>query len=144
MKLEVAVVPVTDVDRAKDFYKSLGWRLDADFVGEDNFRVVQLTPPGSSCSVIFGSEVTAAPPGSADLLLAVTDVVAARAELASAGVDVSDVFHDAGGVFHHAGTKDRVPGADPERRSYCSFASFKDPDGNSWTLQELTARLPGR
>ncbi|HLJ08625.1 MAG TPA: VOC family protein [Acidimicrobiia bacterium] len=144
MKLEVAVVPVTDVDRAKDFYKSLGWRLDADFVGEDDFRVVQLTPPGSSCSVIFGSEVTAAPPGSADLLLAVTDVVAARAELASAGVDVSDVFHDAGGVFHHAGTTDRVPGADPERRSYCSFASFKDPDGNSWTLQELTARLPGR
>ncbi len=144
MKLEVAVVPVTDVERAKDFYKSLGWRLDADFVGEDDFRVVQLTPPGSSCSVIFGSEVTAAPPGSADLLLAVTDVVAARAELASAGVDVSDVFHDAGGVFHHAGTTDRVPGADPERRSYCSFASFKDPDGNSWTLQELTARLPGR
>ena len=144
MKLEVAVVPVTDVDRAKDFYKSLGWRLDADFVGEDDFRVVQLTPPGSSCSVIFGSEVTAAPPGSADLLLAVTDVVAARAELASAGVAVSDVFHDAGGVFHHAGTTDRVPGADPERRSYCSFASFKDPDGNSWTLQELTARLPGR
>ena len=88
--------------------------------------------------------VTAAPPGAADLLLAVTDVVAARAELASAGVDVSAVFHDAGGVFHHAGTKDRVPGADPERRSYCSFASFKDPDGNSWTLQELTARLPGR
>jgi len=144
MKLEVVVVPVRDVDRAKDFYKSLGWRLDADFVGEENFRVVQLTPPGSSCSVIFGSDVTAAPPGSADLLLAVTDVEAARAELVSSGVDVSDVFHDAGGVFHHAGTKDRVPGPDPERRSYCSFASFEDPDGNYWTLQELTTRLPGR
>jgi len=144
MKLEVVVVPVTDVDRAKGFYKSLGWRLDADFVGEENFRVVQLTPPGSSCSVIFGSDVTPAPPGSADLLLAVNDVEAARAELVGSGVEVSDVFHDAGGVFHHAGTKDRVPGPDPERRSYCSFASFEDPDGNHWTLQELTARLPGR
>jgi|SRR5437763_5126603 len=144
MKLEVAVVPVSDVDRAKDFYKSLGWRLDADFVGEENFRVVQLTPPGSLCSVIFGSDVSAAPPGSADLLVAVSDVEAARAELVGAGVDVTDVFHDAGGVFRHAGTKDRVPGPDPERRSYCSFASFQDPDGNTWTLQELTTRLPGR
>ena len=144
MKLEVVMVPVADVDRAKEFYKSLGWRLDADFVGEENFRVVQLTPPGSSCSVIFGSDVSAAPPGSADLLLAVSDVEAARAEVVGAGVEVSDVFHDAGGVFHHAGAKDRVPGPDPERRSYCSFASFQDPDGNTWTLQELTTRLPGR
>jgi catechol 2,3-dioxygenase-like lactoylglutathione lyase family enzyme len=144
MKLEVAMVPVTDVDRAKDFYKAMGWRLDADFVGEDNFRVVQLTPPGSTCSVILGSDVTVAAPGSADFLLAVSDVEAARAELVGYGVDVSDVFHDAGGVFHHAGTKNRVPGPDPQRRSYCSFASFKDPDGNNWTLQELTTRLPGR
>ncbi len=144
MKLEVVVVPVSDVDRAEAFYKSLGWRLDAEFAGEENFRVVQLTPPGSSCSVIFGSDVTAAPPGSADLLLAVTDVEAARAELVGYGIDVSDVFHDAGGVFHHAGTTDRVPGPDPQRRSYCSFASFRDPDGNNWMLQELTTRLPGR
>ena len=152
MKLEVAMVPVTDVDRAEAFYKALGWRLDADFVGEDGFRVVQLTPPGSPCSVILGSDVTAAPPGyRGDVpfgfgvhLLAVADVEAARAELVGNGVTVSEVFHDAGGVFHHAGTKDRVPGPDPERRSYCSFASFADPDGNTWTLQELTTRLPGR
>src|SRR5581483_5098663 len=137
MKLEVVVVPVSDVDRAEAFYKSLGWRLDAEFAGEENFRVVQLTPPGSSCSVIFGSDVTAAPPGSADLLLAVTDVEAARAELVGYGID-------AGGVFHDAGTTDRVPGPDPQRRSYCSFASFRDPDGNNWMLQELTTRLPGR
>jgi catechol 2,3-dioxygenase-like lactoylglutathione lyase family enzyme len=144
MKLEVVMVPVTDVDRAKDFYKSLGWRLDADVVGDDGFRVVQLTPPGSACSVIFGSDVTAAPPGSADLLLAVTDVGAARAELVGCGVGVSEVFHDAGGVFHHAGTRARVTGPDPQQRSYGSFASFRDPDGNNWTLQELTTRLPGR
>ena len=144
MKLEVVMVPVTDVDRAKDFYKALGWRLDADFVGDDGFRVVQLTPPGSACSVIFGSDVTAAPPGSADLLLAVTDVGAARAELVGCGVDVSELFHDAGGVFHHAGTRARVSGPDPQQRSYGSFASFRDPDGNNWTLQELTTRLPGR
>src|SRR5581483_1613218 len=144
MKLEVVVVPVSDVDRAEAFYKSLGWRLDAEFAGEENFRVVQLTPPGSSCSVIFGSDVTAAPPGSADLLLAVTDVEAARAELVGYGIDVSDVFHDAGGVFHHAGTTDRVPGPDPQRRSYCSFASFRDPDGKNWMLRDPTTRLPGR
>ena len=144
MKLEVAMVPITDVDRAVAFYKSMGWRLDADFAGEDDFRVVQLTPPGSRCSVIFGSGLTDAPPGSADHLLAVTDVEAARAELVANGVDVSEVFHDADGVFHHAGTNNRVPRPDPERRSYCSFASFKDPDGNNWTLQELTTRLPGR
>ncbi len=145
MKLEVVVVPVSDVDRAKRFYQSLGWRLDADFGGEGGFRVVQLTPPGSSCSVIFGTGVTLAVPGSAEgLQLVVTDIDAARAEVAARGVDVSDVFHDAGGVFHHAGTVGRAPGPAPEHKSYGSFASFSDPDGNSWFIQEVTARLPGR
>ena len=114
MKLEVVVVPVSDVDRAKAFYQSLGWRLDADFPGDDGFRVVQLTPPGSACSIIFGSGVTSAAPGSAEgLQLVVTDIEAARAELVDRGVEVSDVFHDAGGVFHHAGTEARVPGPAP-------------------------------
>jgi catechol 2,3-dioxygenase-like lactoylglutathione lyase family enzyme len=147
MKLEIAVVPVTDVDRAKDFYQGLGWRMDADFVGDESFRVVQLTPPGSHCSIIFGTGVTSAPPGYAQgLYLIVTDIEAARAELAGHGVNVSEVFHDAGGVFHHAGTAGRVPGPDPDpdRRSYASFASFDDPDGNGWVLQEVTTRLPGR
>ena len=145
MKLEVVVVPVSDVDRAKDFYASLGWRQDADFSGEGGFRVVQFTPPGSACSVIFGSGVTAAPPGSADgLQLTVTDIEAARAELVDRGVEVSEVFHDAGGVFHHAGTEGRAPGPAPEHKTYGSFASFSDPDGNSWFLQEVTTRLPGR
>ncbi|MEU8983319.1 VOC family protein [Streptomyces sp. NPDC048309] len=144
MKLEVAVVPVTDVDRAKKFYESLGWRLDADFA-DGAFRVVQFTPPGSLCSIIFGTGITSAAPGSTDgLHLAVSDIEAARAELADRGVTVSEVFHDAGGVFHRAGTTDRVPGPDPERRSYSSFASFNDPDGNGWVLQEITTRLPGR
>jgi catechol 2,3-dioxygenase-like lactoylglutathione lyase family enzyme len=144
MKLEVVVVPVSDVDRAKRFYKSLGWREDADFVTPDQ-RVVQLTPPGSPCSVIFGTGVTSAAPGSAQgLYLAVSDVEAARAELVERGVDVSEVFHDAGGVFPHGGTEGRLPGPDPERKSYLSFASFSDPDGNGWVLQELTTRLPGR
>jgi catechol 2,3-dioxygenase-like lactoylglutathione lyase family enzyme len=145
MKLEVVVVPVSDADRAKRFYQSLGWRLDADFAGEGGFRVVQLTPPGSSCSLIFGSGVTSAEPGSADgLQLVVTDIDAARAEVAACGVDVSDVFHDAGGVFHHAGTVGRAPGPASEHKSYGSFASFSDPDGNSWFIQEVTTRLPGR
>jgi catechol 2,3-dioxygenase-like lactoylglutathione lyase family enzyme len=145
MKLEVVVLPVSDVDRAKSFYSALGWRLDADFPGDAGFRVVQLTPPGSPCSVIFGANVTAAKPGSsADLMLVVTDIEAARAELVDRGVEVSEVFHDAGGVFHHAGTDARVPGLDPERRSYSSFASFSDPDGNGWLLQEIVTRLPGR
>jgi catechol 2,3-dioxygenase-like lactoylglutathione lyase family enzyme len=145
MKLEVVVVPVADVDRAKHFYKTLGWRLDADFTGEDGFRVVQLTPPGSAASVIFGAGVTTAEPGTAQgLHLIVTDIEAARAELADHGVAISAVFHDAGRVFHHAGTQDRVNGPDPERRSYGSFASFTDPDGNGWLLQEITTRLPGR
>jgi catechol 2,3-dioxygenase-like lactoylglutathione lyase family enzyme len=145
MKLEVVVVPVSDVDRAKAFYQSLGWRLDADVPGEGGFRVVQLTPPGSACSIIFGSGVTSAPPGSADgLQLVVTDIEAARAEVIGRGVVVSDVFHDAGGVFHHAGTEARAPGPAPEHETYGSFASFSDPDGNSWFIQEVTTRLPGR
>ncbi|MGQ5640126.1 MULTISPECIES: VOC family protein [unclassified Streptomyces] len=145
MKLEVVVIPVADVDRSKDFYTAMGWRLDADFVGGDGFRVVQLTPPGSACSVIFGDGVSLASPGSVEgLHLVVPDIEAARTELVRNGVEVSEVFHDAGGVFHHAGTKSRVPGPDPQRRSYASFASFADPDGNGWTLQEITERLPGR
>jgi catechol 2,3-dioxygenase-like lactoylglutathione lyase family enzyme len=145
MRLEVVVIPVADVDRSKDFYKALGWRLDADFSAGDGFRVVQLTPPGSGCSVIFGNGVSSAEPGSAvGLYLVVSDIEAARAELTRNGVEVGEIFHDAGGVFHHAGTKDRVPGPDPERGSYASFASFTDPDGNSWMVQEVTERLPGR
>ena len=145
MKLEVVVVPVSDVDRAKDFYKGLGWREDADFATSPDFRVVQVTPPGSDCSVIFGTGLTSAAPGSADgLQLVVNDINAARAELASRGAQVSEVFHDAGGVFHHAGDTARVAGPAPERTSYGSFASFSDPDGNGWILQEVTTRLPGR
>ncbi|MFE7773499.1 VOC family protein [Streptomyces sp. NPDC057445] len=144
-KLEVVVIPVADVDRAKAFYKALGWREDADVPTGDDFRVVQMTPPGSPCSVIFGTGVSEAAPGSArGLHLAVSDVEAARAELLGRGAEVSEVFHDAGGVFHRAGTGNRVPGPDAERRSYASFASFSDPDGNGWILQEITERLPGR
>jgi catechol 2,3-dioxygenase-like lactoylglutathione lyase family enzyme len=146
MSLEVVVIPVSDVDRAKSFYQAtLAFRLDAHFVAGDDFRVVQVTPPGSLCSIIFGTGITSAVPGSAQsLLLVVSDIEAARAELAARGVDVSEVFHDVGGVFHHAGTEGRVTGPDPERRSYASFASFDDPDGNGWLLQEITTRLPGR
>jgi catechol 2,3-dioxygenase-like lactoylglutathione lyase family enzyme len=145
MKLEVVVVPVSDVDRAKGFYVALGWRLDADFAAEGGFRVVQLTPPGSACSIIFGSEVTSAAPGSAQgLQLSVTDIEAARAELVVRGVEVSEVFQDAGGVFHHAGDQARSPGPAPDHKSYGSFASFSDPDGNGWFLQQVTTRLPGR
>lgn len=145
MKLEVVVVPVSDVDKAKQFYIALGWRQDADFVAGDQFRVVQLTPPGSHCSIIFGTGITSATPGSAQgLHLVVSDIEAARAEVVGQGAEVSEVFHDAGGVFHHAGTDGRVPGPDPDRRSYASFASFNDPDGNGWVLQEITTRLPGR
>ncbi|MFH9084835.1 VOC family protein [Streptomyces sp. NPDC017673] len=145
MKLEIVVVPVADVDRAKDFYTALGWRLDADFAPEENFRVVQVTPPGSPASVIFGSSVTDRPPGSAQgLYLIVDDIEAAHEELTRCGADPSEVFHDAGGIFHHAGTEARVPGPDPKRGSYGSYLSFSDPDGNGWFLQEVTTRLPGR
>jgi len=139
MKLEVVVIPVADVDRAKRFYGGLGWRLDADFVVGDAFRVVQFTPPGSPCSIHFGTGVTSAVPGSAkELYLVVSDIEAARAELVDRGADVSEVFHRAG-----PGTPP-LSGPDPARRSYASFASFSDPDGNGWLLQEVTARLPGR
>jgi catechol 2,3-dioxygenase-like lactoylglutathione lyase family enzyme len=145
LRLEVVVIPVADVDRAKAFYQSLGWRLDADFSSGEDFRVVQVTPPASRASVIFGKGITNAQPGSVDsLVLAVTDLDAARDELSGQGVEVSDVFHDVGGVFYHAGTEGRVPGRDPQGRSYSSWASFRDPDGNRWMLQELTTRLPGR
>lgn len=138
MKLEVVVIPVSDVDRAKRFYGSLGWRLDADFVVGDSFRGVQFTPPGSSCSVHFGLGLTAAAPGSArGLFLVVSDIVATHAELAARGVAVSNVFHRWVGEAPQ-------PGVDPERRSYASYATFSDPDGNEWLLQEVTARLPGR
>ncbi len=145
LKLEVVVLPVADVDRAKKFYESLGFRLDADFPGDGGFRVVQLTPPGSPASIIFGSQITSAAPGSVQgLYLVVDDIEAARDDLVGRGVDVSEVYHDAGGVFEHAGTEHRVPGPDPGRASYGSFASFIDPDGNRWVLQEITQRLPGR
>jgi catechol 2,3-dioxygenase-like lactoylglutathione lyase family enzyme len=145
MKLEVVVLPVSDVDRAKAFYQSLDWRLDADFETGPDFRVVQLTPPGSACSIIFGTGVTTATPGSVEgLQLVVFDIDAARDELAAHGVDVSEVFHDAGGVFHHAGTEGRVPGPAPEHADYGSFLSFDDPDGNGWIVQEVKTRLPGR
>jgi catechol 2,3-dioxygenase-like lactoylglutathione lyase family enzyme len=150
MKFEIVVIPVSDVDRAKEFYGRLGWRLDADYDNGKDFRVIQFTPPGSGCSVIFGKNVTAAAPGSAQgLYLIVSDIGAARDELLGRGVEISEVFHDAGGVY--AGTDQpylfgrlRVRGPDPEHRSYRSFASFSDPDGNGWLLQEITARLPGR
>jgi catechol 2,3-dioxygenase-like lactoylglutathione lyase family enzyme len=145
MKLEVVVVPVSDVDRAVQFYKNLGWRLDADFATDEDFRVVQVTPPGSPASVIFGTHVTDQEPGTAQgLQLVVDDIEAARQELVAHGADPSEVFHDAGGVFHHAGTDNRVPGPAPDRSSYGSFLSFSDPDGNGYVLQEVTTRLPGR
>jgi catechol 2,3-dioxygenase-like lactoylglutathione lyase family enzyme len=147
MKLEVVVIPVSDVDRAKEFYGGLGWRLDADFSFDNGFRVVQFTPPGSGCSVQFGTNITSAAPGSAHgLYLIISDIEAARDELAAHSVKVSEVFHAGtpGAQFHAPGTNGRVGGRDPEGRSYFSFASFKDPDGNGWLLQEITARLPGR
>ena len=144
VRLEVVVVPVIDVDRAKPFYTRLGWRLDTD-AGTDDLRVVALTPPGSGCSIIVGAGITTATPGSTQgLVLVVADIEAARAEYSARGADVSEIFHDTGGVFHHAGTAGRVPGLDPHRRSYASFASFTDPDGNGWLLQEITTRKPGR
>jgi catechol 2,3-dioxygenase-like lactoylglutathione lyase family enzyme len=145
MKLEVVVIPVSDVDKAKAFYQALGWRLDADFARDEHFRVVQLTPPGSPCSVIFGTGLTSAAPGSADgLHLVVDDIDAARGELVSSGADCSEVFHDVGGVFHRAGTEGRAAGPAPGHQSYGSFISFRDPDGNGWYVQEITTRLPGR
>ncbi len=149
MKFEIVVIPVSDVDRAKEFYAKLGWRLDADFGSGNDFRIIQFTPPGSGCSIIFGKNVTAAAPGSAQgLYLIVSDLEAARKALLDRGVAVSEVFHNEG---VYAGTDEtylfgsvRASGPDPEHRSYRSFASFKDPDGNGWLFQEITARLPGR
>jgi catechol 2,3-dioxygenase-like lactoylglutathione lyase family enzyme len=150
MKLEIVVIPVSDVDRAKAFYTGLGWRLDADFAAGDDFRVIQFTPPGSGCSVIFGRNVTAAAPGSAQgLYLIVSDIEAARADLLGRGVKVSETFHGAADAY--TGPDEpflfgrlRVAGPDPGHGSYRSFASFNDPDGNGWLFQEITARLPGR
>jgi catechol 2,3-dioxygenase-like lactoylglutathione lyase family enzyme len=149
MKIEIAVIPVSDVDRAKEFYGRLGWRLDADYDNGKDFRIIQFTPPGSGCSIIFGKNVTAAAPGSAQgLYLIVSDIAASRKELLGRGVEVSEVFHNEG---VYAGPDEpylfgrlRVSGPDPEHRSYRSFASFHDPDGNGWLFQEITTRLPGR
>ena len=150
MKLEIVVIPVSDFDRAKEFYSRLGWRLDAEFGNGDDFRIIQFTPPGSGCSIIFGKNITAAAPGSAQgLYLIVSDIDRARTELLQRGVDISEVFHGAGNVF--TGTDEpylfgrvRVNGPDANHDSYRSFASFHDPDGNGWLLQEITKRLPGR
>ena len=145
MKLEVLVIPVSDVDRAKAFYQKLGFRLDIDYVANDKFRVVQFTPPNSEASIIFGKGIMSAKSGLADsLVLAVEDVEAARADLASRGANVSEVFHYAGGPFNNSVENPRVGGRDPQGRSYYSFVSFEDPDGNGWLLQEITTRLPGR
>src|ERR1700689_1185539 len=150
MEFEVIVIPVSDVNRAKEFYGRLGWRLDADYDNGKDFRIIQFTPPGSGCSIIFGKNVTAAAPGSAQgLYLIVSDIQAARAELVALGVNATEVFHDGGGVY--AGPDQpylfgrlRVSGPDPEHRSYRTFASFSDPDGNALLVQEITAGLPGR
>ncbi len=145
MKLEVLVLPVSDVDRAKAFYERLGFRLDIDYVGSDTYRVIQFTPPGSEASIILGTGITNAPAGSVQKLhLVVTDIVAARDDLIARGVEVGEVFHDATGIFHHAGTEERVAGPAPQRASYGSFAEFSDPDGNGWVLQEITQKAPGR
>ena len=149
MKFEVVVIPVSDIDRAKEFYAKLGWRLDADYDNGSDFRVIQFTPPGSGCSVIFGRNVTAAAPGTAQgLYLIVSDIEAVRKELLSRGVEVSGIFHGAG---VYSGPDEpylfgrlRVSGPDPQHQSYRSFASFHDPDGNGWLFQEITTRLPGR
>jgi catechol 2,3-dioxygenase-like lactoylglutathione lyase family enzyme len=144
-KLEVVVIPVSDVDRAKRFYEGLGWRLDADFASGEDWRLVQLTPPGSSCSVMIGKGFTTAVPGSVQgTFLVVDNVEAARAKLIQDGVDVSDVFHFEHNLLRVVETQGRVPGPDPNRSSYFSFASFSDPDGNGWLLQEVKTRFPGR
>jgi catechol 2,3-dioxygenase-like lactoylglutathione lyase family enzyme len=146
MKLEAVVIPVADVDRAKEFYADLGWRLDADFPFDNGFRVVQFTPPGSGCSIQFGTKITSAAPGSGQgLYLIVSDIDAARAALADRGVEVSEVFHpEAPGAQFQPDGSGRASGRAPDHGSYSSFATFRDPDGNAWLLQEITTRLPGR
>jgi len=144
-KLEVIAIPVSDVDKAKEFYLGLGWRLDADFDNGKDFRVVQLTPPGSGCSVVFGKNVTTTMPGSANGLLVVSDIEAARADLATRGINASEVFHCAAGFgCRFPGRPGRANGLHPQRLSYGSYLSFSDPDGNSWDIQEVTTRRPGR
>jgi len=144
-KFEATTLPVADVDRAKAFYEKLGWRLDADFPNEDGSRVVQFTPPGSAASIHFGQGFITTPPGSVQAsYLVVDDVEAARADIASRGVEISEVFHEANGGIPRANTEGRVPGLAPERATYFSFATFTDPDGNGWILQEITTRFPGR
>ncbi|WP_406320266.1 VOC family protein [Streptomyces sp. NBC_01637] len=154
LKLEMIVLPVSDIDRTKAFYEALGFRLDVDYTASDDFRVVHFTPPGSECSIIFGEGMTSTAPGTIQsLYLIVTDIEEAHAELTSRGIDVSEVFHDAGGLFHgHEGGdvthrspgQERLAGLHPERASYGSYLTFSDPDGNGWVLQEVTQRLPGR
>jgi catechol 2,3-dioxygenase-like lactoylglutathione lyase family enzyme len=145
IRLEVVVVPVSDVNRAKRFHESLGWRLDADLAVDDGYTVVQLTPPGSGCSIIFGEGVTSVPPGSSEgLQLAVYDIDEARADLVVRGVDVSEPFHDVTGIFHHAGTEGRVSGPAPGHADYGSFAALRDPDRKGWLLREIRTRLPSR
>ncbi|AVH61673.1 MULTISPECIES: VOC family protein [Streptomyces] len=155
LKLEVIVLPVSDVDRAKSFYEAVGFRLDVDNTFSDEYRLVHFTPPGSGCSIIFGKGMLSAAPGSTQgLYLIVSDVGQARAELVGRGIKVSEVFHDAGGLLHHgheAGDavhhgagQERIPGPHPDRTSYASYATFSDPDGNGWVLQEITERQPGR
>jgi catechol 2,3-dioxygenase-like lactoylglutathione lyase family enzyme len=143
LKLEVVIIPVSDVDRAKAFYEKLGWRLDGDFANNDGWRVIQFTPPNSEASIIFGKGIMSAKSGG-DLVLAVDDINAARNDLIGRGANVSEVFHYAVGPFNNTGDKPRVPGRDPEGRSYFTFASFEDPDGNRWLLQEITTRFPNR
>lgn len=145
MKLEVVVLPVSDVDRSKAFYLLAGFREDFDYASGEDFRVVQFTPPGSGASVVFGTGITDAPSGSVEgLQLVVADIEAARARLIARGIDVTDIFHDIGGVFYHRAPAYEIPGVDPSRRSYASFARFSDPDGNEWVLQEVGVRAPGR
>jgi catechol 2,3-dioxygenase-like lactoylglutathione lyase family enzyme len=141
MMLEVVVIPVADVDRAKSFYRAIGFREDLDYASGDDFRVVQFTPPGSAASIVFGVGITDRAPGSVrGLQLVVPDIAAARAQLIAQGADVTDVFHDIGGVFYHQSAAYEIPGPDPDRRDYRSFARFSDPDGNGWVVQEISRR----
>ncbi|WP_327419781.1 VOC family protein [Streptomyces sp. NBC_01527] len=155
LKLEMIVLPVSDIDRTKAFYEAVGFRLDVDYTASDDFRAVHFTPPGSECSIIFGEGMTSTAPGTTQsLYLIVTDIEEAHAELTGRGIDVSEVFHDAGGLLHHGhdvgnavhhGTgQERLTGPHPERASYGSYLTFSDPDGNGWVLQEVTQRAPGR
>ncbi len=142
MKFELVVIPVSDIDRAKRFYSRLGWSCDIDHTAGDDLRIVQFTPPGSEASIMFGRNITTATPGSVQgLHLIVSDVEAVRDDLLRRGIEISELFHDAGGIFHRAGPKGRSSGPNPQRKSYASYASFSDPDGNGWVFQEVTARL---